>query len=145
MAESMTDQQDSGDESTLLTQEQDLAPGLQQPDAQLAADSDDESSQSESGNEAVEKRLRDTQAKVTELAEQLKAAQYQLAGQSQRREEPFDEEKFIDNFVGGEEAYNRYRDDPALLAKDLTKKLLYHNAQCWLTGTSIGRASLITL
>lgn len=125
----LTGQSDSGEDATLLTQEQEDTSGLQQPEGSPAADSGDESIQSEDANEAVEKRLRDTQAKVTELAEQLKAAQHHLSSQTQQREEPFDEEKFIDNFVGGEEAYNKYRDDPALLAKDITKKFLYHNAQ----------------
>lgn len=121
--------EDSVDVNTLLGQEQQQSSGEQQPVDESAAGSSQEN-QSANDNEAVvEKRLRDTQAKVTELAEQLKAAQTQLQVLQQPREEPFDEEKFIDNFIGGEEAYNKYRDDPALLAKDLAKKMLYHQAQ----------------
>jgi len=122
------DEQDSVGDNTLLVQEQESDSGEQQPDSGTAADSSQEN-QSETGNEAVvEKRLRDTQAKVTELAEQLKSAQSQLQVISQPRVEPFDEDKFIDEFIGGDEAYNKYRDDPAILAKELAKKFMRHNA-----------------
>lgn len=122
-------EQDSVDVNTLLAQEQQSYMDPQQSVNADAAGSSQEN-QPENDIEAVtDKRLRDTQAKVTELAEQLKAAQAQLQVLNQPRVEPFDEEKFIDDFVGGEEAYNKFRDDPALLAKELTKKMLYHNAQ----------------
>lgn len=129
MANQNAASEDSVDVNTLLGQEQQQSIGEQQLIDESAADSSQEN-QSANDNEAVvEKRLRDTQAKVTELAEQLKAAQTQLQVLQTPREEPFDEEKFIDNFVGGEEAYNKFRDDPALLAKELTKKMLHHQAQ----------------
>ena len=121
-------EQDSVDLNTLLAQESDSGADLQQSAQDSAAGSSQET-QPENDIEAVtEKRLRDTQAKVTELAEQLKAAQAQLQVITQPRVEPFDEEKFIDEFIGGEEAYNKFRDDPAVLAKELTKKQLRHNA-----------------
>jgi hypothetical protein len=123
------DEQDSVGDNTLLVQEQESEAGEQQPVDDSAADSSQEN-QSETGNEAVvEKRLRDTQAKVTELAEQLKVAQSQLQVISQPRVEPFDEDKFIDEFIGGDDAYNKFRDDPAILAKELSKKFMRHNAQ----------------
>jgi hypothetical protein len=128
----MSNNQDAGEqdsvENTLLAQEQTDDSGLQQPETDTAADSSQEN-QSDNDNEAVvEKRLRDTQAKVTELAEQLKAAQSQLQVISQPRVEPFDEDKFIDEFIGGDDAYNKFRDDPAILAKELAKKFMRHNA-----------------
>lgn len=128
----MSTNQDAGEQDsvvdTLLAQESNSSADEQQFAQGSAADSSQET-QSDNDNEAVtDKRLRDTQAKVTELAEQLKAAQAQLQVISQPRVEPFDEEKFIDEFIGGEEAYNKFRDDPAILAKELTKKQLRHNA-----------------
>jgi hypothetical protein len=127
--EQNADQEDSGD-ATLLSQEQPEASGQPQADAQVAAGSPETENQPESNDVAVmDKRLRDTQAKVTELAEQLKAAQLSLASSQQQREEPFDEEKFIDQFIGGEEAYAKYRDDPALGVRDLARKMLYHQAK----------------
>lgn len=119
---------DSVSDDTLLTQEQDGSTGEQQLDEYTAADASQENPSDNDNEAVVEKRLRDTQAKVTELAEQLKLAQAKLEMVNQPREEPFDETKFIDDFVGGEEAYNKYRDDPALLAKDLTAKMLRHQA-----------------
>ena len=122
-------EQDSVSVDTLLAQEhQSYMDPQQSVDANAAGSSQE--NQPENDIEAVtDKRLRDTQAKVTELAEQLKAAQAQLQVLNQPRVEPFDEEKFIDEFVGGEEAYNKFRDDPALLAKELSRKFLHHNAQ----------------
>lgn len=121
--------EDSVEDNTLLDQEQDSSDGEQQPLGDEAAGASQETPPEHDGEAVVDKRLRDTQAKVTELAEQLKAAQSQLQVLQQPREEPFDEDKFIDDFIGGESAYERYRDDPALLAKDLAKKMLYHQAQ----------------
>jgi hypothetical protein len=128
MSEETAVDKDSTYEGTLMDQELSDYDGEQQPPESDAADAP-EGSPSEHDDEAVvEKRLRDTQAKVTELAEQLKAAQGQLQVLQQPREEPFDEEKFIDEFIGGEEAYDKYRDDPGLLAKDLARKMLHHQA-----------------
>ena len=118
--------EDSGD-TTLMTQEQGNEADEQQFADTNAADASQENP-SETNEAVVEKRLRDTQAKITELAEQLKLANAKLEMVNAPREEPFDEGKFIDDFVGGEDAYNKYRDDPALLAKDLTAKMLRHQA-----------------
>lgn len=118
--------EDSGD-ATLLAQEQAGYADEQQSAGDAAAGASSENPP-ESNEAVVEKRLRDTQAKITELAEQLKLANAKLEMVKEPREAPFDESKFIDDFVGGEEAYNKYRDDPALLAKDLAAKMLRHQA-----------------